>query len=185
MRAARFILVDAAVVAALFMAVPTPAHAFIYAGKKWPSTTVRYIQSAALTTAEKSYVTACATAWNNGPSAWTLTATTSSGVYNTYSKTDFSYQGWPDIPGITTVTASNGVVSKCQSYFNTDFSWNNSGVMDKTARKCDYKTVILHEFGHWIVLKEDSCHTGAVMWPNWTAKQSLTTTDKNGLDYVY
>lgn len=169
----------------LVIGVPATASAYIYAGTKWPSTSVRYIQSAVLTSSEKSYVTACATTWNNGPSAWTLSATTSSGVYNIWSKTSFSYNGWPAVPGTTEVTSSGGTTSKCRSWFNTDFTWNNSGVMDPVAKKCDYKTIILHEFGHWITLNHDSRYTTAVMWPNWTAKQALTTDDKNGLDYVY
>ncbi|MDP3630248.1 MAG: hypothetical protein Q8S43_04755 [Actinomycetota bacterium] len=169
----------------LALGVPVSASAYVWTGYKWPSTSVKYFTSAVLTTTEKSYVTACATVWNNGPSAWTLTNSNTSGVYNGWSKTSFKAVGYPDIPGITDVKRSGTTVTECDSFYNTDFSWNNSGVMDKAARKCDYKTVILHEFGHWIVLNEDTCHSTAVMWPNWTTKQALTTTDKNGLDYVY
>lgn len=166
-------------------AMPASAQAYIYTGHKWPTTSVNYILSASLTSTEQSIVKSCATTWNNGPSAWTLTSSTSSSVYSIWSKTDFSYQGWPDVPGVTEETYSGSTTTKMRSWFNTDFTWNNSGVMDSATRKCDYKTVILHEFGHWISLSHDSRYTTAVMWPNWTTKQSLATDDKNGLDYVY
>lgn len=167
------------------MVMSTSASAYRWTGMKWPSTSVKYVLSASLTSSEKSYVNRGAKTWNDAPTSWTLSPTTSDGVYSTFSKTDFSYHDWADIPGVTLVSDTNGVITKCRSYINTDYAWNNDGVTSKTQRKCDYATVILHEFGHWITLDEDTCHSSAAMWPNWITKQSLTTTDKNGLDHVY
>ncbi len=172
-------------VVVLALGVPASASAYVYSGNKWATTSVKYFLSASLSSTEKSCVTACGTIWNNGPSAWTLTNSNTSGVYNGWSKTSFSYHSWPDVPGMTARRMSGSTIVENDSWINTDFSWNNSGVMDKAARNCDYKTVMLHEFGHWIRLLEDTCHSSAVMWPNWTTKQALTQTDKDGLDYVY
>ena len=164
---------------------PDTALAYVTNGKKWPTTSVKYILSASLTSTEKSIVSSAAAVWNADAAAWTLSSTTSSGVYNIWSKTSFSSQGMGSIPGITETTTSGTSITKCRSWFNTDYSWNASGVMNQSTGACDYKTVILHEFGHWIYLGHDSAHPTAVMWPNWTKKQALTTDDRNGLNAVY
>lgn len=168
------------------LATPPPAHAFVVDYSRWRSNSAYYVLSGALSSAEKSYVKSSGAVWNNAPAPFTLYTSTSSSVYSIWSKTDFSYWDWDDVPGMTWVTKdARGNILKCKSYLNTDFTWNNNGVMDIARRVCDYKTVIIHEFGHWLWLGHPNNHPEAVMWPNGVVKQALAGDDRNGIDYLY
>ncbi|MDI6817491.1 MAG: matrixin family metalloprotease [Actinomycetota bacterium] len=172
----------------LILVVPAAADAYYAPGDKWGSSTVYYMNDTNLSGTATSCINAMANAWTDAPGNWVLR---NAGPHTAYwTKASFKAKGWPDWPGISAVSVNmSHIVTGVTSYLNTDYNWNNSGIMNVSTRNCDYKTISLHEMGHWGVLDHPSLigqnHPEAVMQPAWVAKQSLTTDDKSGIDYLY
>ncbi len=185
----KLMLLGAATVA-LLLAVPGTAFAYYYTGVKWASATVPYYTIETLTSTERSYAVASCNVWNGlTNSTWKLQ--NSGAPVAWWGKKSFSAAGWPsNIPGRTLLywNSSNRLYD-AESYINSNFTWNNTGVMDQAAKKADYKTVMIHETGHWAVLDHPSAigqsHPEAVMEPTWTKKWALAADDKNGIAYIY
>lgn len=70
-------------------------------------------------------------------------------------------------------------------WINDDYDWNAAGVLE--SHELDLESVLLHEFGHWLVLGHLSDVT-TVMYPRLsggTIKRTLHQADVNGISAIY
>ncbi len=102
---------------------------------------------------------------------------------------DFSAAGYPNVPGATVPTYSGTTVTKTIIHMNSDYSWNGNMVPGVSA---DRRTVLVHEFGHPLVLLHPgdcgsmtSDEVAAAMNPNWTTKHVTNSDDKAGIAVLY
>jgi Matrixin len=99
---------------------------------------------------------------------------------------NFSSLGFPDVPGANSLTInSSGNLSSSLLRLNTTWSWNTSCTLSQSLKRADVLTILLHEMGHSVRLLHDSSHTEAVMWPDFTCKQTLRADDRAGIDALY
>lgn len=94
-----------------------------------------------------------------------------------------------DSLGRTTVSPVSGTkqISKVNMIIDSRSDWQIGG-SSIPSTKYDYYTVVLHEFGHWFMLNDDSSHNSVVM--NGTldkgkARQNLQAEDIEAAVYIY
>jgi hypothetical protein len=93
--------------------------------------------------------------------------------------------GFPDVPGVNSLTFSGANVTSSFLRLNSTWIWNTSCTLNQAQKRVDVLTITLHEMGHSVALNHDPNQTGAVMWPNYVCKQTLRTDDRNGIDALY
>lgn len=98
----------------------------------------------------------------------------------------------PEIPGfVCWVYYSNGTVrySKMLLNNNASYRWNTEGIHDnrQTPNDVDLRTVVEHEFGHFLWLGDGPAgHSEATMWYETIgAQQYVTEDDKQGSTQLY
>lgn len=176
------------IVVALLL-VPATAQAYYYTGYKWASASVYYMMDTNLSSTAKSCIQSMATQWTNAPGNYNLVNAEPNTAY--WTKASFRANGWADMPGQTfwVANTTTKILTSVTSYLNTDYAWYNSGYMDLSNHNADYKTIALHEMGHWGRLGHPSQigqnHPEAAMEPLDRCLPSLATDDKNGIDYIY
>jgi hypothetical protein len=182
------------------MVATTPiAHAACYPGFRWANGAGHEVYaSSAIPSAWRLAVKAGVQGWN-GVSGSTFNATyftpgtsgsPSSGGWVRWSTPSGGFGG---APAVTLVSHTATTVTGSSTYFNTAFTWNNTGIMSHSGMEADVKTVMLHEMGHWLTLLHPSdCGTpisaaevASVMHPNWTKKWTLGSDDTNAIAVVY
>lgn len=190
--------ISALVIVVLSMvSLPGVASAYCYPGQKWSSGGPRdvYMSTSQVPSAWASAIIASGTAWNGiSGSAWSM-AVKPYGTAGPPSSGGWVYTGTglPD-PGWTISSATQGASSMtwANTYLNSSWTWNLSGILNQSSKVADVRTIMTHEFGHWLRLHHPAqCHTpsatelAAVMTPNFTKKWNLNSDDKAGAAYVY
>jgi hypothetical protein len=184
-----------AYVAALFL-TPLPGWAYITI-QRWTGNSTEWwtqfqsgVASAPFPSSAYSNVVTASNRWSNASTGKNFNFINYTGLFGpvrmNINKVSFSAAGLPGDPGTTGVSfLSTGRLASATVYLNSDWSWNTSCTLNQANRQADFLTIVLHEMGHAVALDHDSRFTSAVMWPNYTCKQSLTTDDKNGIGALY
>ena len=179
-------------------------NCYIKSGQRWQGNSVTYHINSNLGNAfatQQQYETAidaAASSWsgagsvfrfNKGDDVNYLRGQEPSGIYQVgnYNTTEPGPSGYP--PAATTDYVYDGTINyllKDCSYFNTYY--NFSITPDYT--EFDIQSVILHEFGHWLRLKDETdpgCSDNVMYWglTYHQIKQNLTTDDENGIINIY
>ncbi|MBI4722075.1 MAG: matrixin family metalloprotease, partial [Candidatus Stahlbacteria bacterium] len=105
------------------------------------------------------------------------------GEYNLISK------GQVTCPGALAETyarpfTNTDMIYKAYTKFNENLNWSTTG----EANKYDVRTVILHEFGHWLNLKDliDTLNKSQIMYGEYMGiRYSLGQGDKEGINNIY
>lgn len=158
----------------------TYAFAWSYAGYCWPTNNALYKYGNNLPSSYQTPVYTAAGTWNSDPADFSL--------YNDSSANNVwgaaNYGSASGMLGITSISKSGTTVTGANSDYNTYYSWStNPG-----PNEFDLESVALHEFGHWLVLKDIVHPSSAVMYHSLNPgqkKRSLTTDDSNGINYIY
>jgi hypothetical protein len=182
-----------AYVAALLVAVP--GAAYITVGR-WTSNFVDWrtqfqngVASPPFPASAYSLVVTATNRWSNASTGKNFNFINYTGISGpvlmNINRTSFSAAGWAGDPGVTQVTFSGANLGSATVNLNSDWTWNTTCGFNQASKQADFLTVALHETGHAVSLNHDSRFTSAVMWPNYTCKQSLTTDDLNGIAALY
>lgn len=181
---------------ALHVALAQPADAYCWSNK-WGSgvTWVEVWAESNITSTESSGISAMAAAWTNLPSSWAFSYY-APGMHGPiyrggyYGKRSFSANGMGSAPGVTYLSYSGSSITSANAYNNTDYTWN--GVMSQANKTADWRTVTLHELGHWLSLRHpsdcgpmDSAETASAMNPAWVVRQSPNSDDSTGASALY
>ena len=88
---------------------------------------------------------------------------------------------------ITVVDWSGTTISKCETYFDQNYIFS----ANPASNQIDILSTILHEFGHWLYLDDEtaaSCSTNVMykyLGQGDTSRRKLTSDDKNGIIEIY
>lgn len=109
--------------------------------------------------------------------------------YNTTSS------GLTSAPGIAYGSTTTPTHDQTEVIFNTDWSWNTSGVMNQSRKQVDYHTVAVHEIGHATGLGHPYASSGcgtpttaeknSVMYVDWRVKRTPNSDDRAGVAAMY
>lgn len=172
---------------------------FIYSGKKWNISSVTYRINSNLGDAfatQIQYETSiynAAQSWNNAGANFQLIKGTNVdyergsepiNVFQVGKYYEFAGPlGWTD----RYLNADDPTeIKKACSYFNSYYFWS----VEPDATNYDIESNILHEFGHWLALLNETnptCYTN-VMYEGFVAgtkKRILSQDDKNGILFIY
>lgn len=165
--------------ATLFMLLVTVSSAMAYSlGPKWQFNNVLYVYGASMPDAYKPSVYNSAGTWN---------AAATFKIYRDAAATHYwGASNWGSASGavgITSLNSYNGIITYCNSDFNTYYPFATNG----DSNSFDVETIALHEFGHWLSLNH-STSSSAVMYAYTSRgyiKRSLTQDDINGDKALY
>jgi hypothetical protein len=190
-----FLPIAAVFYVAILLCWVTPAKAYITIARwngnstEWWTDFQSGVASAPFPSTTYSLINTASSRWSNPSTGKNFSIINYTGLFGPVRmyvhKTSFSNSGWPGDPGVNYITLTSGRVTYSALHLNSDWTWNTSCTLSKVDRKADVLTIALHEMGHTVSLNHDSAVTSAVMWPNYTCKQTLTTDDKNGIGALY
>ncbi len=177
---------------------------YIYPGYKWPVNTVTYHINGLLGDAfasqedYKTAIKAAASSWsaagsvfrfNKGDDVYYDKGQEPNGIYQVGYYNDPTPDPNGKIPLALTLTSvdNNNQIVKVETYFNKYWQFS----IDPNYTQYDIQSLILHEFGHWLYLGDETdpedCSDN-VMFQGLTyhqIKRDLTTDDKNGIIKIY
>lgn len=171
-----------------------PAEAYITV-QRWTGNSTEYVTDAVVgqspfPSSTTSLVNTAAARWSQGSTGIPFTIVNFNGQVGPtrmrVSAGNFASLGFPDVPGVNSLTfLSSGRIASSLLRLNNTWIWNTSCTLNQSQKRADVMTIVLHEMGHSVSLNHDPAQTGAVMWPNYTCKQTLRTDDRNGIDALY
>lgn len=160
------------------------ASAYSYCGFKWPGTTTTWTFDSSFPSNFRSAVQGADSTWDSAGSKFRFNYGTSSNKYYWGITSDPRYAG----EFLYTIRGSptGDILIWAGTILNKQKSWTTDCWMG--GLMLDVQTVSLHEFGHWLCIKDDyaSSHSSYVMYYAYTGcKRSLTTDDKTGIKNIY
>ncbi len=171
-----------------------------YGGNRWLGWSVDWCFGNSLPSSWQTQYRSAADTWNGSPSRFSLnwyTGSACTGVLNSAgSSNTFTENGWPNDPGMTiNAYDQNGYIIRKRSWLNTDFAWSTTmaegssmgSSTNKCSPSCDVKTIILHEFGHWVRFTHGGCDVSpkSTMCVDWKVRRSINSHDSSSLVAIY
>lgn len=170
---------------------------------KWSGTSASYYISTGFSSSENGQLIYGDEEWTiNGGSKFafsykgttTRSATSSSGLNDSYSDILRYNSGNTGKLALTTARGASPTITQVDTVFNTYYSFSTSGA----AGYYDMRNTMTHEFGHWLFLADLSstsspsyCNSSSESTMCGTAttgetrKRSIATDDKNGIVAIY
>lgn len=181
----RKILLGLSCFALAIMVMPRSAHAYSYAGYRWPGSYPNMTVAIDFSTIPYAWSTPfgyAMGAWNNAGSKARFSV--SSGGGHTVSLKFAWFASWL---AQTRIASSGGSIYDVDTVFNNRWSWDVNGA----SNKYDAWSVMTHELGHWLTLNDlyNSWDYWKTMYgvtaPGLTYQRTLDSDDINGIRAIY
>lgn len=154
-----------------------PSLAYDYSGYNWSTTYTYYNANQISNTSWQAAINTAGGYWNAAGSSFDFI------IYDYATNIwETEYLGHNGRIAQSYVSIYEGYITDCDTRFNTYYSFHTDG------SNYDVLTVALHEFGHWLMLKDlysGSDSDKVMYWAYNGIKRDLTSDDINGIKYIY
>lgn len=146
-------------------------------GFKWGSTNINYDIAGGFTSDQKSMIHDTTDGWNrNCPTTF---------KYNILSANDWSVENIDSLGLAIMSTNSSDTIIKGVTKIDTDPAIATS--FSTSSSQYDFSSIVRHEWGHWINLKDDYSHQSTMYYslPKGTKGKFQTAEDIEACNYMY